>query len=103
MQANIVAAYLHHGLDCNIRNILRESLAFGRDGAIGFCQGSEADSANLVTLLAYDPYRRAEVFRALAAPELVQERLRESWHLVSRLLGVYRHYRHYFLRVSHLV
>jgi len=58
---------LYHISNCNIRNILRESLAFGRDGAIGFCQGSEADSANLVTLLAYDPYRRAEVFRALAA------------------------------------
>ena len=45
-----------------------------------------------MTLLAHGPYGRAEVFGALAAPELLQERLGESWHLVFQLLGVLGHY-----------
>ena len=83
---------LHHGLDCDILNILRYSLAFGGDWAMGLPQSSEAVATNIVTPLAYRPYGRAEVFPALAAPELIQEHLWESQHFVFRFLGVLQHY-----------
>ena len=85
------SVYLYHSLDCDILNILRYPLAIGGDRATGRPQRSEADATNVVTLLAHGPYGRAEVFGALAAPELLQERL--SWHLVFQLLGVLGHYK----------
>ena len=57
---------------------------------MGETSSSEANATNIVTLVTYDPYRWTEVFLALAAPELGQERLGEIWLLIFwplRILG----------------
>ena len=58
---------------------------------MGETSSSEANATNIVTLVTYDPYRWTEVFLALAAPELGQERLGEIWHLVFWHLCILRH------------
>ena len=82
---------LHHILNFDSFNILRDNLAFVGDRARGGAPSSEADATNIVTLVAYGPYRWAEVFLALVTPELGQERLGEIWLLIFWPLCVLRH------------
>ena len=58
---------------------------------MGETPSCEADTTNIVTLAAYGPYRWAEVFLALGAPELGKERLGEIWFVIFSPLCVLRH------------